>query len=453
MAATGLEEKIKEFVHGLGADIVVGIAGPERLKGGPPSLDPTYVMRGAKSIVTFAFPMDVEAIYQYLGKETPVPHNFDQMKGGQRSQWISKKVAEFIQSQGYKAKMVAANNVYRRSPNLLSNHPDLSHRFAGMVSGVGGQGWSGNLMTKEYGAAVYLGSTVTNAVLKSDPMIPPRYFVDNFCAKCGVCQRTCPVEMFSADDEDEILINGQLFPRGKRLNLYLCNTSCFGTHALDLRTKKWTTWGRHWIKSWVERTPDPNDKNRIRNDMNMQVFAAGDATNRYNQIKTQNSKLFPEDMFDDMPNPLPADRNEQYALLASYAERMGIKNKDANLMTCGGCSLVCGPTVEETSKRYHMLIDAGYVVPGEGGHMVNASTYEEAVAIREKYPLQASKGEILADAKAMGVLWSKAYGGFGVKSMVTGWFWERKRNAAMSKFKTQQAAKKEPASVNAKTQP
>ena len=45
----GLEQQIKAFVRGQGVQ-VVGVAGPDRLDG-PPSLDPTYTLRGAKNIL------------------------------------------------------------------------------------------------------------------------------------------------------------------------------------------------------------------------------------------------------------------------------------------------------------------------------------------------------------------------------------------------------------------
>lgn len=64
---SGLEEKIRIFLNNQGVR-VMGIAGPERLDG-PPSLDPTYTMRGAKSIVSIAMPMDVDAIYDFLSKK------------------------------------------------------------------------------------------------------------------------------------------------------------------------------------------------------------------------------------------------------------------------------------------------------------------------------------------------------------------------------------------------
>ena len=51
---SGIEENIRSFLKNQGVQ-VIGMAGPERLDG-PPSLDPTYTMRGAKSIVSLPCP-------------------------------------------------------------------------------------------------------------------------------------------------------------------------------------------------------------------------------------------------------------------------------------------------------------------------------------------------------------------------------------------------------------
>lgn len=67
MAMSSIEQNIKSFLKNQGIQ-VCGIAGPERLDG-PPSLDPTYTMRGAKSIISFAMPMNVDAIYDFLSKK------------------------------------------------------------------------------------------------------------------------------------------------------------------------------------------------------------------------------------------------------------------------------------------------------------------------------------------------------------------------------------------------
>jgi epoxyqueuosine reductase QueG len=130
----------------------MGLAGPERLDG-PPSLDPAYTMSGAKSIISFAMPMNVDAIYDFLSKKTPVTHNTDQLIGNQKIHHIAKRLADYLNDRGCRALAIPTNNNYRRSLDVYSTHPDFSHRFGAIVSGIAGQGMSGNVMTKEYGAA------------------------------------------------------------------------------------------------------------------------------------------------------------------------------------------------------------------------------------------------------------------------------------------------------------
>ena len=94
-----LEDKIKDFAHEQGIECV-GIAGPDRLlrpPASPPSLDPTFIMRGAKSIISFAMPMNVQAIYDFLSKKSATPHNIDQKKGVQVGMWKATKIQEFLQ--------------------------------------------------------------------------------------------------------------------------------------------------------------------------------------------------------------------------------------------------------------------------------------------------------------------------------------------------------------------
>ena len=136
--STTLEEKIKEFVRSQGVE-VVGLAGPDRLDG-PPSLDPTYTLKGARSIISMAIPMNSDAIYDYMGKKSAVPHNVDQMKENQHMFQISEMVAGYIRSLGYKAAVVPPNGSYRRHPYIFATLPSFSHRFCAMAAGIAGAG-------------------------------------------------------------------------------------------------------------------------------------------------------------------------------------------------------------------------------------------------------------------------------------------------------------------------
>ncbi len=428
-----LEQKIKDFVKKQDVD-VVGIAGPERLNG-PPSLNPTYTLKGAKSVVAFAIPMDVNAIYEFLGKKSSVSHNLDQLKGNQRVNRIGNKLAEFIRSEGYRAREVAANTNYRRSLNPIFVIPTFSHRFAAIAAGIGGQGLSGNVMIEGYGAAVYLGSVVTDAVLESDPAIDPRYFMDNYCAKCKLCEKSCASGMFLADEEEAVLINGELHPRGKRRNMMFCMTTCFGMHALS-RDKKWTTWGRHWIKDWIGDKQDPNDKGKIRRDFAKAVATAGDSAPRYDVIRESSSELHPQELLENkVPDykDLPKDELDRNKLMEDLVEEnFGIKGLvDPNVLTCGQCALVCGPNLDETAQRYHLLIESGLVVPGEEGRMVNCNTYEEACEIKKKYPQRVSGKQMRADRRHLAKIFTRRYFGIEPKSIIQGLIYDRKLKKAL----------------------
>jgi ferredoxin len=429
-----LEDRIKEFVRGQGVE-VVGVAGPDRLDG-PPSLDPTYTMRGAKSIVSMALPMRVDAIYAFLSKESPTPHNLDQVLGNQRMHLASRNVVDYIRALGYRAEVVPPNNTYRRSLDTFSTRPSFSHRFGAVASGVAAQGWSGNVMIEGYGAAVYLGTVVTDALLDSDPAIPPRHFIDRYCAGCKLCAKTCVAGMFEGECEEYVLLNGELHPRGRRRGLDLCNASCFGLHALN-PDREWTTWGKYWIRSWVGKHPETN-RLKLRMALLTRGATTGDSTPRYDLIRRVGSMYWPEETRDMLPpvEDLPEDQLEANRLLKEHAARLGVTGLerliDPNVLTCGQCALVCGPSVSETRERYRALIEGGLVVPGEAPEeMVKAFTYEEAAAIRRKYPRRAGTFEMLKDSLQSTRLWHRYYFGIEPRSIVQGFLYHRKLKKAV----------------------
>jgi epoxyqueuosine reductase QueG len=79
--------------------------------------------------------------------------------------------------------------------------PDFSHRYAAVAAGLGDLGWSGNLVTPRFGAAVYLTSVLTSAELEPDPLLEA-----NPCDKCKLCTTVCPVEMLSPRVTDSVTI-------------------------------------------------------------------------------------------------------------------------------------------------------------------------------------------------------------------------------------------------------
>ena len=432
----GIEEKIKAFVREQGVEIV-GIAGPERLDG-PPSLDPAYTMKGARSIVSMAVPMNVDAIYKFLSKESNYHHNLDQTRMNTRLHRIAAKVADYIGTLGHRAAPVPSNNSYRRSPDAFATHPSFSHRFGAIASGIAAQGWSGNVMTEEHGAAMYLGTVVTDAVLESDPArYGPRHFIDNYCARCKLCEKTCVAGMFEPRQEEYVLINGALHPRAKRRNIDLCNASCFGLHSLS-RDKKWTTWGTRWIEDWVDKEPDPADKLKMRKTLFAEGIKAADSTPRYSIIRNTACLLQPEELIEgycDDVEETPSE-TERFRKLLWFADQLGVKSpdlfKNERILTCGQCALVCGPTIEECRKRYDLLINGGFVVPGPDNEATVVDTYEKACEMRAKYSPEISLSHKIKDFAASFVMWHQYYGGIEPKSIIAGRAYHKKLKKAVS---------------------
>jgi len=74
---------------------VVGIAGPDRLDG-PPSLDLDYSMKGGRSVISMAVPMNVLALDEFLSKRSPAPHNLDQFINYQRLFKVETELADYL---------------------------------------------------------------------------------------------------------------------------------------------------------------------------------------------------------------------------------------------------------------------------------------------------------------------------------------------------------------------
>ncbi|MBW2455866.1 MAG: hypothetical protein JRI68_15225 [Deltaproteobacteria bacterium] len=379
-----IEATIKAFAREQREGLLVGIAGPERLHG-PPSVDPSYTLRGARSIVSIAVPMHVPAIYDFLSKRSPVPHNVDQARGNQEVFRICERIAQLLGDRGHRAKAAPVNSDYRPSLDTIAFHPAFSHRYGALMTGIAGQGWSGNVVTREYGAAVFLGTVVTRAKLRSDPAMGPQEIHDERCSKCKLCEKSCPVAMFERDREERFLLGGALYPRGRRKNIDLCTASCFGMHGLS-RDKRWTSWGAEWIDEWVEGVPEPENRAAVRRLFLRQVFRAGDSGMRVTLIQRTTERRVADDTLDVLPpvDRLPEDRAARARIQRRFASAMGLAElRNPNILTCGQCCLVCGPTLEERARRHRMLTEGGLVVPNEEGDMVRATSFEQARKIRQ----------------------------------------------------------------------
>jgi len=77
---------------------------------------------------------------------------------------------------------------------------------------LGDLGWSGNLLTKEYGGNQRIAALITDAVLDEDAV----YHGPPLCKKCFKCADQCPVKAISKEITYKIEIDNKIFNWGKR---------------------------------------------------------------------------------------------------------------------------------------------------------------------------------------------------------------------------------------------
>ena len=313
-----------EFLKLQGATIV-GVATRETLAGGPPSTDLEYVLPDAKSAVCFAVPFDQEKIERYLAKEDHAGHQNDNFHTNIFVTGLAVALAEYWKQQGIPSCGVASNAVYRRdTPRGMADFlPDISHRYLAVRSGVGWFGLSGNVITKEHGAAVVLGTVVTTAELEPTEPLPPD---EKYCDDCQLCMASCTSGLMDKKERTTVTMGGVEFSYSQRRSYHRCDLVCGGFTGLA-RNGKWSTWS-------PGRFPIPEKDEDFQSALIEAVVASA-------------------------PRPKIAGGFHHPAMPAGRAINM----------TCGNCQLVCHPDRDERKRRYKLLTRSGVVVQNPDGSL------------------------------------------------------------------------------------
>jgi len=181
---------VKALAFSLGADLV-GIAPVERFEEAPIMISPKGHLPSAKSVIVVAVHHPDASIE--LGGE-PSPHDVGpyNIQGAMNTKldFISFRIARYLEEGGYDALPIPVTNVWRYRPYKdisTSFTADLSQRHAAVAAGLGELGWSGLLLTPEFGPRQRITSVITSAPLEPDPMYqgPP------LCDRCGRCIEGC----------------------------------------------------------------------------------------------------------------------------------------------------------------------------------------------------------------------------------------------------------------------
>lgn len=192
-----LTEIIKEFaVERLGVDLL-GIAPVTRLEGGPEGGRPTDYLSNAKNVLVCAAKIpdaviDVAGHYDEPGK-TLGPYMW---YGYPILNWdlssAARRLVRFLETKGFKGLPFPPTGLLYK----YGSRADFSHRHAAVAAGLGEFGFSGLLLSPEFGPRQRLVSIITDAPLKAYPM----YHGTKLCRPeaCGyACIKACPTMAMS----------------------------------------------------------------------------------------------------------------------------------------------------------------------------------------------------------------------------------------------------------------
>ena len=231
-----LTEKVKAEVLGMGMDLV-GFGPVARWAKAPYLLSPAAIMPDSKTVIVAA--LHITDTWTEMGGE---PEPQDRSPGGWMDQngfmdRVAYRVVRLLNDSGRKAIAVASSNIWRYRqfegiPSLFA--PDLSHIHAAAAAGLGEIGWSGLLITPEFGPRCRFISIVTDAELAPTPM----YDGPGLCDMCGDCIRHCPSGAMKRDlnslEPHVVDIGGRTFKYANK-NIWRC---AWAEHFnLDLNSK------------------------------------------------------------------------------------------------------------------------------------------------------------------------------------------------------------------------
>jgi len=339
-----IETRIKSLAVSLGADLV-GIATTAALADGPPSADPRYLLPSASSVVSFALSLDRHIVQDFISKKSWRPHCENRKAVAQKLYTIGDGLVERLRSEGYEAVNVELNNNYRPEQDaaditeMTAFHPDFSHRYAALAAGIGRLGWSGNLLTKDYGALVELGSVVASATLTADTPITDE---EHPCDRCKMCSLVCPVEMVRPKASTQVTVAGITETISRKRPNACCWIGCTGYEGLA-PSGTWSNWSPYRLGRSL-----PKDKRELdllcirlqKADPQMQV--ADNSFSDYRQA------VFDPDWF-------------YYTV-------------------CGFCRSVCVPSRDERLANRKLITNSGTAALMLDGHHVAAD--DNAVSIR-----------------------------------------------------------------------
>jgi len=206
------KNQIKELAKTLKMSLC-GVAGIDRFSTSDPGRHPHDTLPGAKSVIVVGVRL-LDGVVQT---------NFREWEEGKSG------IAGVYGTYGYTiipnfeltyACYAIAKEIEEKTGELatpcstgpMTNGAQMSIRHSAVAAGLGVFGWSGIVLTPEFGPRNRFGVILTTLELEPDPM----YAGDKLCQpeKCGICSKVCPssaLSKYTDDNPKRVSIGGEHF--------------------------------------------------------------------------------------------------------------------------------------------------------------------------------------------------------------------------------------------------
>jgi epoxyqueuosine reductase len=227
-----LTQEIRSLTMEQGLDLF-GVAPVARFAEVPESFRPEDYLPGARTVVSIGCAIaddfcDNWGTFEEEGK-SPLPYMY---YGLGAAYWelarVANRIARRIEYQGYRSTLFPPHwsvSHYRSITTEPTGWPlarvnnaipqDFPHLLAAVAAGLGQVGWSGLVLTPDFGPRVRFNSIITDAPLSVDPIL-----LKQLCQpeRCGVaCAGVCPAGALSTDLQagEEVAIAGSSYSVGR----------------------------------------------------------------------------------------------------------------------------------------------------------------------------------------------------------------------------------------------
>lgn len=231
-----LTREVKEFALGLDIDLV-GIASVDRFRYAPEGHRPTDLLPRARSVIVMGFRLPLGALeaakrgYDGLRHAPQIygVHAY-QVVPNLRLLFAANAIAKFLEKRGY---------ITMPLPSGPLGGLTISHRHAAVAAGLGEFGWSGLVLTPQWGPRQRFVSVITRAELEPDPI----YSGPQLCKRdeCKICVKACPIHAISENETRSVIIGERTFEYAK-LDAARCAIVCEGLDRYGVPLPESPTW-------------------------------------------------------------------------------------------------------------------------------------------------------------------------------------------------------------------